>query len=97
MDEAAIAALTAKLSPPADSDGVWPEHVAAVTAFLSAQTQWRTAVRWLPSGVAGTWWIGLDYAGARVAIEAAGIAITPALWARLATIEHAAIAALNAE
>jgi len=38
---------------------------------------------------------GLDYAGARAGLDLAGIAVTPALWADLQSIEHGAIAAMN--
>lgn len=43
----------------------------------------------------GLVFLGLDYAGARIGIEAAGIAITPELWAGLRIMERAAARALN--
>jgi hypothetical protein len=73
---------------------VWPENVWTVLAFLVAATQWRTATvleaqRWRVA------WIGLDYAGTRAGIEAAGIRITPELWGGLMIMEAEARAALN--
>lgn len=38
---------------------------------------------------------GLDYAGARAGIEAAGITITPEIWGGVRVMEGAAVAALN--
>lgn len=40
-------------------------------------------------------YLGLDYAGARAGLDAAGIDITPDLWAGLQTMEVAAIEELN--
>jgi uncharacterized protein DUF1799 len=98
MPEAAIAAIAATLAggPQQDSGvGVWPEHVEIVAAFLCCASQWRTAS--IGGGLAPTrpMFIGLDYASARVGIEAAGIAITPRLWGGLRVMEAAAREALN--
>jgi hypothetical protein len=93
--EAEIAALTRHLtSRDMTSDGVWPENVTAVEAFLFAASQWRTALEPTQHG-ARLLWIGLDYAGAKVALDANGIAVTPELWSGLVAMELAARDALN--
>lgn len=38
---------------------------------------------------------GLDYAGVRVGLDAAGIEVTPDLWADLRAVEIGAMAELN--
>lgn len=90
-----IAALHAELIGAGHQDGVWPENAAAVAAFLVGATQWRVLAAGGGLAPARLIWLGLDYAGARAGIEASGIAITPALWRDLTTMEAAAIAALN--
>jgi hypothetical protein len=76
------------------AEGVWPQNVATVEAFLAVSTQWRTGVR--PAGFgSATLWIGLDYAGVRAGLEVAGIAGTPDLWGGLTIMEHEAARALN--
>nr|RDS96960.1 hypothetical protein DWF04_03920 [Cereibacter sphaeroides f. sp. denitrificans] len=72
-------------------EGVWPENVAAVQAFLFVATQWR----WVGGGMGGLMAIGLDYAGARAGLDLAGVEVTPALWHELTLIEAGALAALN--
>lgn len=62
-----------------------------VRAFLSVATQWRVT----PLADGRVLHTGLDYAGVRADFESAGIAIDPALWAGLKTMERAAIAARN--
>lgn len=74
-----------------DEEGLWPEHEAAVLAFLSVQTQWRAA----PVGDGGLCWLGLDYQGAQAAWRLAGEEITPDLWTQVQLIEAGALAALN--
>jgi hypothetical protein len=86
-----IEAIRAELSAAAGEDAeVWEENAAIVEAFLAASTQWRVA-----GTFGGLVFLGLDYAGARAGIEAAGIEITPELWAGLRVMEQAACAALN--
>lgn len=71
-------------------DGVWPENVPAVKAFLFAASQWRTA------GTAHrVLFIGIDYAAAAIAWSANGIEMTADLFARFAALESAACAVLN--
>jgi hypothetical protein len=70
--------------------GVWPENRQAVEAFLACQTQWRVL-----AGFKQVLFIGLDYAGARAALDALAIAITPDLWRDLQIMEAAAAHALN--
>ncbi|WP_315742841.1 MULTISPECIES: DUF1799 domain-containing protein [unclassified Bradyrhizobium] len=87
-----------------DYEGLWPEHVAAVTAFLAVASQWRVVARSAggmitPMGgaIAPTVpvVIGLDYASVRVGLDAEGITVTPELWRSLRVMEAAACAAFN--
>nr|WP_255417512.1 DUF1799 domain-containing protein [Maritimibacter sp. 55A14] len=71
-------------------DGVWPENVTPVCAFLVSTTQWRTAQ--LEGRIVC---LGLDYAGVRAGLEGAGVEITPELWGDLQVMEAAAVAALR--
>lgn len=71
---------------------VWPELAPAVEAFLAVSTQWRTT-----AGMSGLIVIGLDYVGARFGLRAAGIRVTPELWADLQVMEIAARDALMGE
>lgn len=78
---------------PEPGEGVWPENVAAVEAFLEVGGQWRTATR----GDGGVLWIALDYTAARAGLELAGVAITPELWADLRIVAAGARAVLNGD
>jgi hypothetical protein len=71
-------------------EGIWPENVPAVVAFLAVQTQWRVA-----AGAARLHYIGLDYAGVAAGLTAANINVTPELWADIRLIEMGARAALQ--
>ena len=97
MDEASIANLRRELAARSGDagDGVWQDNVATVEAFLAASTQWRTESIAGGMGPGRLIFIGLDYAGARAGIEAAGIALTPELWDGVQVMEAAARAALN--
>lgn len=95
MDEETIAEISAALSG-SDDEGVWLENVAAVAAFLAVASQWRTAWVFGQDG-ARMHFVGLDYAGARAGLEAAGIALTPDLWAGVRVMEEAARQAMNGE
>jgi hypothetical protein len=94
--EEQLAAIRQWLSASQAPFEVWPENAEAVAAFLSACSQWRVATM---SSMAGSRivYLGLDYTGARAGIEAAGIAITPQLWADVCVMEAAARAALNGD
>lgn len=92
--EAARAAL---VGGPDNSAGVWPQNVTIVLAFLAASSQWRIAGLGGGFVPARVYFVGLDYAGARVAIEAVGIAITPTLWVGMQVMEAAARDALNGD
>jgi hypothetical protein len=70
---------------------VWPENWEIVVAFVAVSTQWRAVA--LPSGAVR--FVGLDYAAARVGLEAEGIAVTPELWRGIRVMEDAARAAAN--
>jgi Phage related hypothetical protein (DUF1799) len=74
-----------------DDEAVWAINEPAVEAFLICSTQWRLVA--LSNGPVRT--IGLDYAGARPALDMSGIDVTPELWADLQVIERGAIAARN--
>jgi hypothetical protein len=74
-----------------DHDGVWPENLPALTAFMRIKTQWVvTGV-----GMAGLLTIGLNYASAKAGLELAGIDVTPELWDDILVIEAGALPALN--
>lgn len=72
-------------------EGLWPENLPAVRAFLAVATQWRT-VGLADGSVRVT---GLDYVGARAALDALNIEVTPDLWSDVQVIEDGAMAALN--
>jgi hypothetical protein len=74
-----------------DGEGVWPENLPAVAAFLAVATQWR--VVGLADGSLRT--TGLDYAGARAALDALNVEVTPGLWSDVQVIEDGALAGLN--
>lgn len=74
-------------------EGVWPDHAAAVEAFLAVETQWR----WVGGGMGGLMAIGLDYAGVQAGLALAGVEMTPDLWAQVRLIEAGAAAALNGD
>lgn len=99
MDPASLSQLVAVLQPeptPADEDGIWPENVATVQAFLAVSTQWRVvSVGGAGFAPAMPMFIGLDYAGVRVSLDMMGITVSPTLWRGLQTMENAAGQALN--
>ncbi|MEJ0012788.1 MAG: DUF1799 domain-containing protein [Bauldia sp.] len=92
FSEKGIGALRSHMEAAPGTFMLWPEHEAAVRAFMAVcGSQWRAAIS--PTG--RIVYLGLDYAGARAGLDAAGIDVTPELWADLQTMEHAAAAALN--
>jgi hypothetical protein len=99
MSEADIAALRTKLSEPAArveaGDGIWPENAAIVAAFLAASSQWNLVS--IGGGMAPgrLLFVGLNYPGAIAGIEAAGVVITPELWAGVRIMEAEAREAMN--
>jgi hypothetical protein len=96
LNDEAVGAIREAMQRPAEGDeGVWPENVGVVEAFLSISSQWRTASIGGGLSPSRLVYLGLDYAGARAGIEAAGIAITPELWAGVRVMEDAACDALN--
>lgn len=90
-DDAAFWGIPIDLMGLPEDQGVWPEHVAAVEAFLICSSQWRTVARF----GAPPLWIGLDYTGCSAAWDMAGVEITPQQWAEIQLIEAGAKAALN--
>jgi hypothetical protein len=94
LPEAECAALAARLSGVGGFTGVWPQNRKTADAFLACATQWRLTLT-LAEGRLVPLWIGLDYAGARIALEARGMALTPGLFAGLQLMEVAARDHLN--
>ncbi|MEX0841714.1 MAG: DUF1799 domain-containing protein [Xanthobacteraceae bacterium] len=91
-----IDALARSLAAGAEDDcAVWPENAEAVRAFLAVDSQWRVTAVGGGLAPARPYFVGLDYAAARAGIAAAGIAITPELWAGLRVMEGEALKALN--
>ncbi len=68
---------------------MWPENAATVAAFLAAGSQWR-AVAIAAGDTSRPFYLGLDYAGVKAALEALDIAITKALWCGIQIMEEAA-------
>lgn len=71
---------------------MWRVNWPIVGAFLAVATQWRTPVP-LPDG--RVLYQGLDYTAVRAGLEQLAIALTPAQFRGLQTMERAAAAALN--
>ncbi len=84
-----MADLTARIDP-AQWDGVWPDNVEAMQAFLAISSQWRIC-----GHPAGIYVVGLDYAAARSGFELADIEVGPQVWADLQLIEQGAKCAMN--
>lgn len=74
-------------------DGVWPENVPAVEAYVAVSSQWEVIAR--ADGSERV--IGLRYGDATVGLRNAGIEVTPALWTDLQMVEIGARAAMNGE
>ncbi|MGJ5203641.1 DUF1799 domain-containing protein [Bradyrhizobium sp. HKCCYLR20261] len=100
----ALMADDAEATAAQEFDGLWPENVPVVEAFLAVASQWRVVPRSAggmitPVGghIAPTvpLVVGLDYAGVRAGLDAEGIAVTPTLWRGLRAMEAAACAAFN--
>jgi len=72
-------------------EGLWPEHLEALSAFLAIAGQWRCTA--LPNGA--LLWTGLDYGAAQAALALAGLAPPPETWAQVRQIEAGAIKELN--
>lgn len=73
------------------AESVWRCNVPALLAFLSAATQWNC----VGLGERGMQVIGLNYDCVRIAMDLAGIEVTPAIWADVQAIERGAIAEMN--
>lgn len=84
--------MTALNKATPDHDGVWPENVKAVEAFLAVQTQMN-----IIAGPAGSRSTGLDYAGAQAGFALAGMTISPSLWLKVRAVEQGARAGLNGD
>jgi Phage related hypothetical protein (DUF1799) len=96
MDEASIANLSAALGRHApDSDGIWPEHLPIVEAFLAISTQWRTVSVSGGMGPGRVLVAGLDYAAAQAGLQLAGITLDADQWTGVRIMEDAARTALN--
>ncbi len=75
---------------------VWEEHLPAVAAWTVVSKQWRTIAIGGGLGPGRVRWVGLDAAGARAALEMAGVTLAPGDWGRLETIAAGAAEELNA-
>lgn len=62
---------------------------------MAISTQWRAVPVGGGMAPVRVYWMGLDYGGAAAGLAAAGIVLTPALWAGLRIMETAARNALN--
>jgi hypothetical protein len=94
--DAAFWGIPAEALQTAREDGeVWPEHVAAVQAFLAVRNRWQLIQRAGPMGHLTTVAHGLDLTQAEVAWRLAGITISPELWTQIEAIEDGALEALN--
>lgn len=92
-----IAELSAALDDAEDSagqDGVWEEHVPAVSLFLAAHSQWRTVALSLDAGIVVRR-TGLDYPALESIARIQGIAIDGALFHQVQLLEVAALNAFN--
>lgn len=83
--------LTAEDLTQTPDHALWRCNVAAFEAFLTMTTQWNMIARADGPVIA----VGLNYAGARAALDLAGITATPALWSDVQVIEQGARAAMN--
>lgn len=76
-----------------EAEGIWPENLEAVLAYVEVCTQWRIIARADGSERA----IGLDYAGVETGLKMAQVKVTASLWSDLQMIEIGARAAMNGE
>lgn len=96
MDPHSLALLADALTETMEADdGVWPENAAIVDAFLAVASQWRVISVGGGMAPAMPFYVGQDYAAARVALDAEAIPVTPDLWRGLRIMETAACNALN--
>lgn len=70
---------------------MWPEHIAAVEAFILCSSQLRITIDHTGRQI----FQGLDYAGARAGLDALQIEVTPELWQQIMIIETGAKLAWN--
>lgn len=93
IDPAGFGSLSASQSA-RTFEGIISVNLPILLAFLAVASQWRVITL---SSVTGSraQVLGLDYAGARIALDALQISVTPHLWAGLQIMEQAAIEALN--
>lgn len=73
------------------ADGLWPDHIEAMQAFLAVAGQWRCVA--FPNGA--LLWSGLDYAAAAAAFALSGLNPSPSVWEQVRQIESGAIEELN--
>lgn len=72
------------------ADGLWPEHLAALEAFLVVQDQWRVI-----AGFGGAYWAGLDYSACEAGLRLSGLEVPPSVWDQVRLIEDGAKQELN--
>lgn len=82
--------LRAERSGLDDYEGLFPDHVLPMKAFLAADTQWRYVHAGMT--ILAT---GIDYGAAKTAWDALGITLTPVQFACFRKIENEALVLLN--
>ncbi|ETD85786.1 DUF1799 domain-containing protein [Rhodobacter capsulatus] len=70
---------------------LWEAHAPALDAFQKVCGQWRT----VPKGIAGTRYIGLDYAAVEAGFRLASVTLTTDEWDDFRWIEAGAAQELN--
>ncbi len=73
--------------------GVWPENLAALEAFLTVASQWRT----VPLQDGRIHYVGLDHGACRASLDLSGVSVTPEVWAGVQVMEMAAKQVLNGD
>lgn len=97
LDSIIIAAVRAELGLGAAGEPpLFAWQLPGVTLFLAGASQWRIGISGSAQGLR-TLFIGLDYAGVKIAAETLGLPITPAAWADCCALERAARDLLNGE
>ena len=70
---------------------IWPENWDIVMAFCTISSQWRTE----SLGEGRVLFVGLDYTGAKVGLDQAGMSLGVEQWQGVQVMEAAAMRALN--
>lgn len=70
---------------------VWPELVESLRCFLACRTQWR-----MGAGYQKPFFIGLDYTGVRITLQALRVRDWRSVFADIQVMEGAALGVFNA-